>query len=176
MTTRTAPDTSPACRLCAGLRGIEAALAALPAALPLLLLRLALAVPFFKSGLTKWDGPFQLSAGARYLFAEEFRLHLFGAEIPYPAPELMAYLSGIAEIVLPVLLVLGLGTRFAALGILAMTALIQLTVPEGWANFHLPWAAMALSLVVFGGGRFGLDRRIGLDRAGRDGRRPELSE
>ena len=45
---------------------------------------------------------------------------------------------------LPILLVLGLGTRFAALGILCMTAIIQLTVPDGWANFHLPWAAMAL--------------------------------
>ena len=69
----------------------------------------------------------------------------------------MATASGIAEIVLPILLVLGLGTRFAALGILAMTAIIQLTVPDGWANFHLPWAAMALTLVVFGGGRIALD-------------------
>lgn len=42
-----------------------------------------------------------------------------------------------------------------------MTAVIQITVPEGWANFHLPWAAMALALVVFGGGRLSLDQ---LDR------------
>ena len=34
-----------------------------------------------------------------------------------------------------------------------MTAIIQITVPEGWANFHLPWAAMALTLAVFGGGK-----------------------
>ena len=61
---------------------------------------------------------------------------------------------------LPVLLVLGLGTRFAALGLLAMTAVIQLTVPEGWANFHLPWAAMALALVVYGGGPLSLDRML----------------
>lgn len=122
-----------------------------------LALRVALAVPFFRSGLTKWDG-LQLSAGARYLFAEEFRLHLFGAEVPYPAPLLMAHLAAIGEIVLPVLLVLGLATRLSALGILAMTAVIQLTVPEGWANFHLPWAAMALALVVHGGGRLSADR------------------
>ena len=70
----------------------------------------------------------------------------------------MATLAGISEIVLPVLLVLGLGTRFAALGLLLMTAVIQLTVPEGWANFHLPWAAMALALIVFGGGAASLDR------------------
>ena len=61
---------------------------------------------------------------------------------------------------LPVLLVLGIGTRFAALGILAMTAVIQITVPEGWANFHLPWAAMALALVVWGGGALSLDRLL----------------
>jgi putative oxidoreductase len=38
-----------------------------------------------------------------------------------------------------------------------MTAIIQLTVPDGWANFHLPWAAMALALMVFSGGRLSLD-------------------
>ena len=79
------------------------------------------------------------------------------SNIPYPFPYLAAYVAGIAEIVLPILLVLGLCTRFAALGILVMTAIIQLTVPEGWANFHLPWAAMALTLVVFGGGKIALD-------------------
>ena len=133
------------------------ALAAIPPSIPLLALRLALAIPFLKSGLTKWDGFLTLSQGARYLFQEEFRLHILGAEIPYPFPLAMATAAGIAEIVLPVLLILGLGTRFAALGLLAMTAVIQLTVPEGWANFHLPWAAMALALMVFGGGRFAAD-------------------
>ena len=137
---------------------LETLLASIPAALPLLALRVALAVPFFKSGLTKWDGFLQLSNGARYLFTEEFRLHILGQQFPYPFPLTMATLAGIGEIVLPVLLVLGLGTRFAALGVLLMTAVIQLTVPEGWANFHLPWAAMALALVVYGGGAASLDR------------------
>jgi putative oxidoreductase len=138
----------------------EALLGRISPSLPLLALRLAIAVPFFKSGLTKWDGFLQLSNGAIYLFTQEFKLHIFGAEILYPFPLTMATLSGIAEIVLPILLVLGLFTRFAALGILAMTAIIQLTVPDGWANFHLPWAAMALALVTFGAGRFALDRLI----------------
>ncbi len=134
----------------------------LPRDLALLALRLALAVPFFFSGLTKWDGFGRLSAGALYLFTEEFRLHLFGAEIPYPWPTVTATLAGGAEILLPILLVLGLATRWAALGLLAMTAIIQLTIPDGWANFHLPWAAMALALVVFGGGRAGLDRVLSI--------------
>ena len=70
---------------------------------------------------------------------------------------MVALLSGIAEITLPVLLVAGLATRFAALGLLFMTLVIQLTIPDGWANFHLPWAAMALALVVHGPGRLSLD-------------------
>jgi putative oxidoreductase len=133
-------------------------LEAIPSSLPLLALRLALAIPFFTSGLTKWDGWFNLSLGARYLFEEEFRLHIFGAEYPYPAPIPMAYAAGCFEIVLPILLIAGLGTRFAALGLLGMTVVIQLTVPDGWANFHLPWAAMALTLVSLGGGSLSLDR------------------
>jgi putative oxidoreductase len=132
-------------------------IARLPAAVPLLALRVALAIPFWRSGLTKWEGPFALSAGARYLFEQEFRLHIFGQAIAYPAPLLMAYLAAIGEIVLPILLVLGLATRLSALGILAMTIIIQLTIPDGWVNFHLPWAAMALALMRFGGGTLSAD-------------------
>ena len=62
-------------------------------------------------------------------------------------------------IVLPVLLVAGLATRFSALGILAMTAVIQLTIPDGWANFHLPWAAMAAARV-----RTALERSMAVTR------------
>jgi len=139
-------------------RQANALLAAIPKSLPLLALRCALAVPFFLSGLTKWDRFLHLSTGAHFLFEEEFKLHILGGEYPYPFPTLMATAAGIGEIVLPIFLVLGLGTRFAALGLLLMTAIIQLTIPDGWANFHLPWAAMALTLVVVGGGRIGLDR------------------
>lgn len=129
-----------------------------PVSVVQLALRVALAVPFFRSGLTKWDGFLQLSDSAVYLFAEEFRLHLFGGVFPFPAPHLMAWMSGAAEIALPILLVLGIGTRFAALGLLVMTGIIQLTIPDGWANFHLPWAAMALAVTAYGPGRIAVDR------------------
>jgi putative oxidoreductase len=125
-----------------------------------LALRFALAVPFFRSGLTKWDGFGRLSDTTEYLFREEFRLHLFGNVVAYPLPGLMAWLSGIGEIALPILLVLGLGTRHAALGLLGMTAIIQLTIPDGWANFHLPWAAMALALACRGGGLLSIDHLL----------------
>ena len=134
-----------------------------PAWLPLLVLRLALARPFFASGLTRWDGWFALSASATTLFADEYKLHVFGAEIPFPMPEFVATMASAAEIVLPILLALGLLTRWAALGLLLMTGVIQLTYPEGWANFHLYWAAIALAIAAFGPGAFSLDRLIAVD-------------
>lgn len=140
--------------------GLSRLLARFPISITQLALRFALAVPFWRSGLTKWDGFFRLSDTAVYLFTEEFRLHLFGGEFALPAPHLMAFLSSCGEILFPIMLVLGLGTRFAALGILAMTAIIQLTIPDGWENFHLPWAAMALAIVNYGPGKISLDQLI----------------
>lgn len=128
-----------------------------PASLASLILRFALAVPFFKSGLTKWDGFLQISSTPELLFTEEFKLHLFGQTFDYPFPALMAWGSSIGEIVLPILLVLGLFTRLSAFGLLMMTALIQLTIPDGWANFHLPWAAMAIAIIVTGAGKLSID-------------------
>jgi putative oxidoreductase len=125
-------------------------------------LRFALAVPFFRSGLTRWDGFLKLSASTIYLFEEEFKLHIFGGEYGFPMPDVVAALVATAEITLPILLVLGLATRFAALAMLAMTAVIQLVVPDGWANFHLPWAAMALAILALGPGPISLDRLIAL--------------
>lgn len=144
----------------AGLNRIAGFLGRFPMSITQLALRIAVAVPFWRSGLTKWEGFGQLSDTAVLLFTEEFRLHLFGRTIAYPAPAAFAYVSGAAEILLPILLVLGLGTRFAAAGILAMTAVIQLTVPDGWANFHLPWAAMALAVMTYGPGRVSLDNLL----------------
>ena len=134
-----------------------------PEWLPLLVLRLALARPFFASGLTRWDGWFTLSFGTKILFAQEYLLHIFGAQIPFPMPELVATMASTAEIALPILLAFGLLTRWAALGLLCMTAIIQLTYPDGWANFHLYWAAMALAILTFGPGAISLDRLVGLD-------------
>ncbi|WP_354425117.1 hypothetical protein [Variovorax atrisoli] len=50
---------------------------------------------------------------------------------------------GSAEIVLPILLIPGLETRFAAAGLLPMVGVVQLTVLDGWP-VYLTWAAMAL--------------------------------
>ncbi|MDO1584346.1 DoxX family protein [Rhizobium oryzicola] len=124
-----------------------------------LALRLALAVPFWKSGILKWDGFLQLSDTAVDLFTQEFMLHLPGGPYPYPAPTLMAFLSGCGEVVFSTLLIIGLATRFAGLGLLGMTLVIQLTVPEGWP-IHLTWVAMALAIIRLGPGRMSIDHVI----------------
>ena len=124
------------------------------------MLRLALAVPFWKSGILKWNGFLQLNDTAIYLFTEEFKLHLPRGPYDFPAPAAMAFLSGCGEIIFPVLLVLGFGTRFAALGLLFMTCIVELTVPDGWP-IHLTWAAMALGIMAWGPGRLSVDYAIG---------------
>ncbi|WP_407181637.1 DoxX family protein [Bradyrhizobium sp. STM 3562] len=121
-----------------------------------LVMRVALAVPFWRSGILKWDGFLRLSDTAVTLFTDEFMLHLPGGPYHFPAPTVVAFLSGSGEIVFPVLLVLGLATRFAGLGLLLMTAIVELTVPDGWP-IHLTWAAMALGIMVWGPGRISID-------------------
>jgi putative oxidoreductase len=124
-----------------------------------LVMRLALAVPFWKSGILKWNGFLTLSDTAVTLFTDEFMLHLPGGPYHYPAPTVMAFLSGCGEIAFPVLLVLGFATRFAALGLLVMTCIVELTVPDGWP-IHITWAAMALGIMAWGPGRISLDHLV----------------
>ena len=124
-----------------------------------LVLRFALAVPFWRSGILKWDGFLQLKDTAALLFSSEFQLHLPGGPYSYPAPEVMAFIVGCAEIVFPVLLVLGLATRLAAFALLVMTLVVELTVPDGWP-VHVTWAAMALGIMAWGPGRLSLDYLI----------------
>jgi putative oxidoreductase len=125
-----------------------------------LVLRIALAVPFWRSGMLKWAGFLKLNDTAVTLFSDEFMLHLPGGPYHYPAPTVMAFLSGCGEIMFPILLILGLGTRFAGLGLLFMTLIVELTVPDGWP-IHITWAAMALAIMAYGPGRVSLDYLIG---------------
>lgn len=124
-----------------------------------LVLRVALAVPFWRSGILKWNGFLRLSDTAVTLFSDEFMLHLPGGPYHFPAPTAMAFLSGCGEVLFSVLLVLGLGTRFAALGLLFMTVIVELTVPDGWP-VHITWAAMALGIMAYGPGRISVDHLL----------------
>ncbi len=145
--------------------GVEKAVAIIRAvaqpSLVHLVLRIALAVPFWRSGILKWAGFLHLNDTAVLLFGDEFKLHLPGGPYSFPAPELMAFMSGTVEVLAPVFLVLGLGTRFAATVLLGMTGIVELTVPDGWP-VHITWAAMALALMRWGPGRLSIDHGIEL--------------
>lgn len=136
---------------------LSAGLATIGRAVAPPVLRIALALPFLRSGLTRWDPFPTLSIGTQFLFEYQFKLHLLGRLVDLPAPLRLAYVTAVAEIALPVLLLLGLATRVAALGLLVMTGIIQLIVPDGWVNFHLYWAALALALLALGPGPLSID-------------------
>jgi putative oxidoreductase len=135
----------------------------IPQSLIALLGRFSIAAAFWKSGQTKVEGlavdivggtfdlgwP-RLSASAVDLFHHEYQL-------PLLAPELAAYLAALAEHLLPIFLLIGLGTRFAALGLLGMTLVIQVLVyPDAYAT-HGTWATVLLYLIATGPGRWSID-------------------
>jgi putative oxidoreductase len=130
------------CRARDRLEGVSYTWLALP-------LRLAVATVFWNSAMTKlanWDT-------ALALFSDEYQLPL----IP---PEIAAYLTVTIELTTPVLLVFGFMTRFAALVLLGMTAVIEIFVyPQAWPT-HIQWAAMLLVLLGRGGGALSLDRLL----------------
>lgn len=127
-------------------------LARIPEAPLQLFARLAIAPVFWLSGQTKLDG-WTIKDTTFFLFRYEYQL-------PLLPPELAAYLATAMEHALPVLLVIGLATRFAALGLLGMTLVIQLFVyPEAW-SLHALWAAVLLVIVARGPGAWSLDHWI----------------
>ncbi|MGV3510713.1 MAG: DoxX family protein [Novosphingobium sp.] len=132
-----------------------AVLAKIPTDLVQLALRGGLAGIFWSSARTKVDGLLTVSDNTYYLFEEEYRL-------PFIAPDFAAHLATYAEHLLPVMLILGLGSRFAALGLFVMTLTIQLFVyPDAFLSTHLGWFALALAIIASGPGRFSIDHLIG---------------
>lgn len=122
----------------------------LPEPLLLLVARLGVAAVFFLSGRTKVEGLLTLTPTTFELFRNEYAL-------PLLPPELAAYAATYAEHGLPILLALGLLTRPAAVGLLGMTAVIQIFVyPDAWPT-HLTWAGLLLPLIARGGGSLSLD-------------------
>lgn len=123
-------------------------------------LRVALAVPFWKSGLLKWDGFLQLKDTAIYLFADEFKLHLPGGPYPFPRPPWSRLRRAAAKCCCRCCWCWAWARAWPPLGLLAMTCVIELTVPEGWP-VHLTWAAMALAIAASGPGRLSVDHWLG---------------
>jgi putative oxidoreductase len=130
---------------------------AIPLSFILLAARLAIAGVFFKSGLTKVDGDWQVTDLAVTLFREEYK-------VPFLPPELAAHLGAYTELSMPVFLALGLFGRFAALPLLGMTAIIGIFVYPGSWDTHLTWAALLLLVIARGPGWLSLDALTGFDR------------
>lgn len=116
----------------------------------LLWLRAWVAGIFYKSGRTK--------AGDGFLELNSFTPDLFEYEHPVPGipAETAAQLALYGETFLPLLLIFGLGSRFAAAGLLVMTAVIQLVMPQLWPD-HLVWAITLIGIVMVGPGKVSLD-------------------
>ena len=134
-------------------RAISAIAGRLPESVVLLFVRIAFAGIFWSSGQSKLvEGSwFAISDTSYELFRTEY------AGVPLP-PDLATVLAAGAEHLFPILLVLGLFTRASAFALLMMTMVIQIFVyPDAWWPVHSLWAALALVLIVRGGGLFSLD-------------------
>jgi putative oxidoreductase len=118
-----------------------------------LLARLYVARVFFASGLTKlrdWDTTVAL-------FSEEYH-------VPLLPPEVAAYLGTAGELGLPVLLALGMGGRFAALGLCVVNAVAVVSLSEiapAALEQHVTWGVLLAALAIFGSGRWALDTWVG---------------
>lgn len=114
--------------------------------------RLYVAKVFFLSGLTKlrdWDTTVAL-------FTDEY-------QVPLLPPELAALLGTFGETALPVLLVLGLGGRIAALGLSVVNVVAVLSLPdmpEPAFMLHVYWGSLLAALALWGPGKWSVDAWI----------------
>ncbi|MDT8998735.1 DoxX family protein [Paucibacter sp. APW11] len=121
-----------------------------------LLARLYVAQVFFMSGLTKLrDWSITLA-----LFEDEYH-------VPLLPPELAAYMGTGGELLLPVLLVLGLGGRFAAAGLSVMNVVAVLSLAEvapAALIGHQLWGSLLIGLLLWGPGRWSVDALLAARR------------
>lgn len=123
---------------------------------PLLLLffRVYVAWVFLKSGLWKLNNWEQNLAVFEYEYA-----------VPLLNYEVAAYLATFGELVFPIFLIAGLGTRFAAIAIsfINIVAVISYysTLAKGAGlALHQLYGAMLLVNIVYGGGLLSIDQWI----------------
>lgn len=114
--------------------------------------RIYVAQVFFMSGLTKiqnWETTLAL-------FTDEYKVPL----LPVP---LAAVMGTTGELVLPILLVLGLGGRFAALGLSVVNAVAVISLSEiapAALQQHVFWGSLLAGLTIFGPGTWSLERLV----------------
>jgi putative oxidoreductase len=117
-----------------------------------LLARAYVAQVFFTSGLTKlrdWETTLAL-------FTDEYR-------VPLLSPAVAAVAGTAGELALPMLLLLGLGGRFAALGLSVVNAVAVISLAEiapAALQQHITWGVLLAALALYGVGRWSLDARL----------------
>lgn len=82
----------------------------------------------------------------------------FEYQLPLISGTVAAYLATFGEFFLSILILLGLFTRFAALGFIVMTLVIQFFVyPDAWWSVHVFWMLLLLYVFKHGGGKASID-------------------
>jgi putative oxidoreductase len=148
MTNSLGPSPWPARAICWAI----ALLDRIPQSLISLAARIFPAAVFWRSGQTKVEG-FHVTENAIDLFRDEYRLPLID-------PALAANIAAFSEHFFPFLLVIGLASRFAALALLTMTAVIEIFVyPDAWP-IHGVWATCFLIVIARGPGVVSLDHLL----------------
>jgi putative oxidoreductase len=139
---------------------IDSLLSKMPAWVINLAMRLVIFKVFWLAVQTKITG-FTI-AGQHFKFwnltDNTFLLFDFEYTIPLIPSQIAAYMGTFGEFFLSLMILLGLFTRFAALGLLIMTLVIQFFVyPDAWWTVHVYWVLPLLYLIKYGGGSISLD-------------------
>ncbi len=148
------------------LRSVIGVFERIPHSLIALFARVSIALTFWTSGQTKIEGlvldPIGGNVSLGWPNLSETAVTLFEYEyaLPLIPPQWAAYMAAAAEHVLPLLLLLGLASRFSALGLLIMTLVIQIFVYPLAYPTHLLWAAAMLYIMARGPGKLSLDHLI----------------
>ena len=127
-----------------------------------LITRLAIASVFWRSAQTKIAGGELFGQNWKFWNLTDNTFFLFEYEysVPLLPIKFAAHMATFAEFFLSLAIVLGLLTRFSAIGLLVMTAVIQFFVyPDSW-SVHILWAALLLYLIKYGGGVISIDHWI----------------
>ena len=106
--------------------------------------RIYVAKVFFVAGLLKikdWETTL-------FLFEEEY-------QVPVLSPTVAAYLGTLGELCLPILLFLGLSSRFAALGLSVVNIIAVISLEDIAAAalyLHVIWGVLLLQIAIYGPG------------------------
>jgi putative oxidoreductase len=129
-------------------------------------IRFWMAAIFWNSGILKLPKDF-LGLGIGKGFSWDSTVYLFEEvhPVPFLSPNFAAVSGTALELLCPILLVLGIGTRPAAAILLIMTAVIELTsdpdfLSEAASTQHQYWMILLSVLVFYGAGKLSLDYLI----------------